>query len=276
MLGLAPHDLPDHLLSTGVNTFTLTDATRLLQRSEDAVRKGLERLRRKRLIFSPARGFYVVIPPQFRCLGAVPATHFIDAMMHALDRRYYVSLVSAAELHSAADPAHVQVMVDRHLTSRDLGTTVLRVYRSRYLRYDIGIDQHNGPTGPSGSPPASSPPSTSQNTSTTAAASTTSQHSSTPSSHSESQSSPRSPQPETPAPSTDSATSSDTSTPTSTSTPSQNSPTSTNPPPPTSPPAHHDADTSTPTGTYASTRRSPHTPEWKRTSITGFILFQGR
>ncbi|HZV73202.1 MAG TPA: type IV toxin-antitoxin system AbiEi family antitoxin [Conexibacter sp.] len=152
MPSLAPHDLPDHLLSTGVNTFTLADATRLLQRREDAVRKGLERLRRKRLIFSPARGFYVVIPPQFRRHGTVPATHFIDAMMHALDRRYYVSLVSAAELHGAAQPAHeperFQVMVDRHLTSRDFGTTELWFHRSRYLRYDIGIDQHDGPTGP--------------------------------------------------------------------------------------------------------------------------------
>jgi hypothetical protein len=62
----------------------------------DAVRKGLERLTRKRLICSPARGVYVVVPPQFRRQGTVPATHFIDAMMQALGRHYYVSLVSAA------------------------------------------------------------------------------------------------------------------------------------------------------------------------------------
>jgi predicted transcriptional regulator of viral defense system len=150
MPGLTPHDLPDHLLSTGVNTFTLAEASRLLQRSDDAVRKGLERLRRKRLIFSPARGFYVVIPPQFRQQRTVPATHFIDAMMHALDRRYYVSLVSAAELHGAAKPAAsepFQVMVDRHVTDRDLGSTELWFYRSRHVAYDIGIEQHDGPTG---------------------------------------------------------------------------------------------------------------------------------
>jgi AbiEi antitoxin C-terminal domain len=51
----------------------------------------------------------------------VPATHFIDAMMKALDRRYYVSLVSAVELHSAIKPATsepFQVMVDRQVTNR--------------------------------------------------------------------------------------------------------------------------------------------------------------
>jgi hypothetical protein len=82
------HDLPDNLLSGGANTFTLAEATQLLERSGDAVRKGLKRLARKRLIFSPARGFYVVVPPQFRPQGTVPATHFIDAMMQALGRRY--------------------------------------------------------------------------------------------------------------------------------------------------------------------------------------------
>lgn len=148
---LAPHDLPDHLLSSGVNTFTLAEATPLLERSGDAVRKGLERLARKRLIFSPARGFYVVIPPQFRRQGTVPATHFIDAMMQALGRRYYVSLVSATELHGAVKPAAYepfQVMVDRHVTDRDLGAAKLWFYKSRHAAYDIGIEHHDGPTGP--------------------------------------------------------------------------------------------------------------------------------
>jgi len=151
MPSVTPHALPDHLLSSGVNTFTLAEATQLLERTGDAVRKGLERLARKRLIFSPARGFYVVVPPQFRRQGTVPATHFIDAMMQALGRRYYVSLVSAADLHSAIKPASsepFQVMVDRHVTDRDLGTTELWFYRSCHAAYDIGLEQHDGPTGP--------------------------------------------------------------------------------------------------------------------------------
>lgn len=152
MSRLTPHDIPDHLLSIGVNTFALAEATRLLERSDDAVRKGLERLSRNRRIISPSRGFYVVVPPQFRQQGTVPATHFIDAMMQALGRSYYVSLVSAAELHGAAEPADepqpFQVMVDRHLTDRDLGAAELWFYKSRYVTDDIGIERHDGPTGP--------------------------------------------------------------------------------------------------------------------------------
>lgn len=81
----------------------------------------------------------------------MPATHFIDAMMQALGRRYYVSLVSAAELHGAVKPAPsepFQVTVDRHVTNRDLGTTELWFYKSRHAVYDISVEQHEGPTGP--------------------------------------------------------------------------------------------------------------------------------
>ncbi|HMR94469.1 MAG TPA: hypothetical protein PKE05_02945, partial [Microthrixaceae bacterium] len=40
---------------------------------------GLKRLADRRQIFSPARGFYVPIPPEIRTWGSVPATHFVDA-----------------------------------------------------------------------------------------------------------------------------------------------------------------------------------------------------
>jgi predicted transcriptional regulator of viral defense system len=72
-------------------------------------------------------------------------------MMQALGRRYYVSLVSAAELHGAVKPAEsepFQVMVDRHVPDRDLGTTELWFYKSPHAAYHIGIQQHDGPTGP--------------------------------------------------------------------------------------------------------------------------------
>jgi AbiEi antitoxin C-terminal domain len=53
-------------------------------------------------------------------------------MMQALGRRYYVSLASAAELHGAVEPAEsepFQVMVDRHVTDRELGRLLKRQER---------------------------------------------------------------------------------------------------------------------------------------------------
>lgn len=145
---LAPSALPDYLLSHGQHAFSLADAESLLQRSDDAVRKGLERLSRNRQIFSPSRGFYVVIPPEFRSWGTIPASHFIDDLMRALGRRYYVALLSAAEMHGAAHqaPQVFQTMVDRHVKDRDFGRTRLRFYTSRHVP-DSPVEQHNVPTG---------------------------------------------------------------------------------------------------------------------------------
>lgn len=148
MPALAPHALPDHLLSIGQSTFSLSQAKALLQRNDDAVRKGLERLTRSGQIFSPSRGFYVVIPPEFRSWGTVPAAHFIDDLMRALGRRYYVALLSAAEMHGAAHqaPQVFQVMVDRHVKDRAFGRTRLRFYTSRHV-VDSTVEQRNVPTG---------------------------------------------------------------------------------------------------------------------------------
>jgi predicted transcriptional regulator of viral defense system len=86
------------------------------------------RLRRKALIFSPAPGLYVAVPPEFRSWGAVPAVDFIDPMMASMGRRYYVALLSAAQLHGAAhqQPQVLQVMVDEQVSDRDFGRVKVR------------------------------------------------------------------------------------------------------------------------------------------------------
>ena len=49
--------------------------------SDSAARLSLSRLARKGLIASPARGFYVILPPEYRHLGCLPADQFISALM---------------------------------------------------------------------------------------------------------------------------------------------------------------------------------------------------
>lgn len=145
---IAPRDLPDLLLSRGQHVFTSEDAVALLGSANSAVRKGLERLAAAHQIVSPGRGIYVVVPPEYRSWATVPAPHFIDAMMGALDRRYYVALLSAAEIHGAAHhaPQVFQVMVDRPVADRDLGRTRLRFLTGRHVA-DVDAETRNTPTG---------------------------------------------------------------------------------------------------------------------------------
>ena len=145
---MTPNTLPDLLLSRGRHSFTLADAKNMLSSDDAAVRKGVERLARKGQVFSPSRSFYVVVPPEFRSWGSVPAAHFIDDLMGFLDRRYYVALLSAAELHGAAHqaPQVFQVMVDRHLRDRDVGRARLRFFTGTHVG-NAPVERRNVPTG---------------------------------------------------------------------------------------------------------------------------------
>jgi predicted transcriptional regulator of viral defense system len=143
------HDLPDYLLSRGTTSFTTAEAADLVGGSHAAVYQGLQRLVRKGEVFSPAQGFYVPIPPEYRSWGgSIPAHEFIDPMMRHLGRRYYVALMSAAEIHGAAHqrPQVLQVMVDQAVRNRDHGRARLRFYVNRHLD-DIPTIQSRTRTG---------------------------------------------------------------------------------------------------------------------------------
>ena len=62
-----------------------------------------------------SKGFYVIVPPEYRAVGAPPASWFIDDLMKYLDRPYYVGLLSAAAIHGAA---HQQPMVFQVITDK--------------------------------------------------------------------------------------------------------------------------------------------------------------
>ena len=82
--------------------FTAAEMRELLGVSPAAARLALSRLANKGLIASPGRGFYVVVPPEYRRLGCLPAEQFVPAFMAHLNRRYYAALLSAAQYHGAA------------------------------------------------------------------------------------------------------------------------------------------------------------------------------
>ncbi len=77
------------------------------------VRASLRRLKAKGEIADPFRGFHVIVPPEYRRLGCLPAEQFVPQLMEHLGETYYVALLSAAELHGAAHqrPQAFQVMV---------------------------------------------------------------------------------------------------------------------------------------------------------------------
>ncbi|MBX9746333.1 MAG: type IV toxin-antitoxin system AbiEi family antitoxin, partial [Hyphomonadaceae bacterium] len=101
------------LAARGRYSFTSEDAREVLGVSADAVKLALNRLSKQGAVASPARGFYVIVPPEYRTLGSLPAEQFIPALMERLGHSYYAGLLSAAQFHGAAHhrPQEFQVML---------------------------------------------------------------------------------------------------------------------------------------------------------------------
>jgi len=95
-------DWVEQLQSTGRYTFNASRVESETERSPVAVQSALRRLKEQGKIVSPRRGFYVVVPPEYRSTGSLPASWFIDELMRHLDQPYYVGLLSAAAIHGAA------------------------------------------------------------------------------------------------------------------------------------------------------------------------------
>lgn len=110
-MGATTHFL-DQLARTGRYHFSTDDAVSDLGRSLPATRAALRRLANQGRIAQPYRGFFVIVPPEYRELGCLPAAQFIPQLFDHLGEDYYAALLSAAELHGAGHhrPQRFQVM----------------------------------------------------------------------------------------------------------------------------------------------------------------------
>ncbi len=117
-------------------------------KSEKAVERALSRLRQHGTISTPRKGFYVIVPPEYRVAGCLPATWFIDEMMRFAGEPYYVALLSAAELYGAAHhrPQEFQVVTERSHRMIECGRTRLRFFAKRNFAKTL-ITKHKTRTG---------------------------------------------------------------------------------------------------------------------------------
>jgi len=136
------------LAATGHHNFASPDARKALGVSPAAARLALNRLARQKMIASPARGFYVIVPPEYRSLGCLPADQFIPALMQRLNQPYYAGLLSAAQYHGAAHhrPQEFQVLLAK--ARRPIRCGQVRVaFIVRKRLQDVPVQSFNTPRG---------------------------------------------------------------------------------------------------------------------------------
>lgn len=139
----------DQLQSQGRYSFTRDELLQKTGQSIRAIRRALERLQEKVRIELITRGFYVIIPIEYKQSGMLPAAWFIHDLMSFLGSRYYVGLLSAAALHGAAhqQPQEFQVMVNRQRRAILVKGLRLRFFFKKHLDASSGVVSMKTETG---------------------------------------------------------------------------------------------------------------------------------
>ena len=126
----------EKLRSGGKRYFTSQEIMQALNLSYGAARAGLSRLKRDGKLISPVNGLYVIVPPEHKSYGSIPAEELIPIMMKYLDAEYYVALLSAAGFYGASHqkPMVFQVVTNRRIKhSLKFGQVHIKLIHKRSL-----------------------------------------------------------------------------------------------------------------------------------------------
>lgn len=138
----------ENLTAAGRYHFRSNEAQAALGISVAAAKVALNRLAKQGSIASPARGFYVIVPPEYRSLGCPPADQFIPELMKSLKLPYYAGLLTAAQYHGAAHqrPQEFQVFLEKRRLSIACGKVrVAFIIRKRLA--EVPVQSLNTPRG---------------------------------------------------------------------------------------------------------------------------------
>lgn len=124
------------LAARGQHHFTSADARTALAVSADAAKLALNRLAKQGRIASPSRGFYVIVPPEYRSLGCLPADQFMPALMKHKQLTYYAGLLSAAQYYGAAHhrPQEFQVLLEKNRRAVRCGKVRVRFVARKRIK----------------------------------------------------------------------------------------------------------------------------------------------
>ena len=110
---MKPSEFLKYLRANGRYTFTTNQADNAFGTARPATLNILKWL--KPDICSPAKGFYIIVPPEYQTFGCLPAEMFIHELMDYFGDPYYVGFLSAAQYYGAAHqkPQYYQILTTR-------------------------------------------------------------------------------------------------------------------------------------------------------------------
>lgn len=127
--------LADWALSHGINSLSTKEVMHLCGLPANQVSQRMASLKKSAKVFSPARGLWVPIPPEYRTWGAPDPMRYIDDMMAHLGTDYLVGWLSAAERNGASHHAVqvFQVATAKTVRARAFGRSRLEFFSRSYV-----------------------------------------------------------------------------------------------------------------------------------------------
>ncbi|MHB1937200.1 MAG: type IV toxin-antitoxin system AbiEi family antitoxin domain-containing protein [Acidobacteriaceae bacterium] len=113
----------DEHLAGGRAYFTREEAQAALGLASHPLSVALLRQVKKGRLANPRRGFYLILRPEDRTLGAPDPVRWIDPLMQSLELDYRVALLRAAAFHGSSHQAAMvfQVIVPRQMRGFEVG-----------------------------------------------------------------------------------------------------------------------------------------------------------
>ncbi len=110
-------------LAQGHAYFLREEALAALGSSPETLNMALMRQAKKNRLASPRRGFYLILRPEDRAIGAPDPARWIDPLMKYLRVDYRIALLRAAAFHGASHQAAMvfQVIVPKQTRSFEIG-----------------------------------------------------------------------------------------------------------------------------------------------------------
>lgn len=134
--------------SRGIYYFTREDVLKELKQDKKVLDQAIFRLYSKSRVVSVYRGFYLIIPVEYKTWGVLPVDWFISDLMAYLEQPYYVGLLTAADYHGAS---HQKPQVFHVVTNKPVrAVTCKRVKIKFFVKKNISsspVERRNTQTG---------------------------------------------------------------------------------------------------------------------------------
>lgn len=106
------------LRKKGQRCFTIRQLMQDLELSKNTALNAIFRIKEHGDLISPAKGLYVIVPPECQPYGSIPAEDLVIILMKHLQADYYVSLLSGAGFYGAAHqkPNSFQIITNKRIS----------------------------------------------------------------------------------------------------------------------------------------------------------------